>query len=163
MLKRLEEAGKWAEDAVLVLVLAALILMAGLQIVMRNFFDTGFAWSDELLRMGVLWLAMAGAVAAGRKDRHISIAVLDRFLPAGAQRAVGIALDLFTAVVCGLLAWFSFEFVRESHAYGDTVLNGVPAWIAQGIMPLGFALLSWRYAIFLLHGLVGDRKTGATR
>lgn len=163
MLNRLERAGKAMEDAVLVLILAVMILLATTQIVLRNFFDTGFAWSDELLRLLVLWLAMAGAVAAGRKDRHISIAVLGRFLPPAVYRLSRILLDLFTAGVCGLLAWYSLQFVRDSHAYGDLLLGGVPAWMAQAVLPLGFALLSWRYALFALRGMRGKRRAEAVR
>ncbi len=70
-----------AEDAVLVVILSGMILLAAGQIVLRNFFDIGFIWSDEALRMMVLWLAVAGAVAASRNDKHINIDVLDRFLP----------------------------------------------------------------------------------
>jgi TRAP-type C4-dicarboxylate transport system permease small subunit len=163
VLERLERAGKAMEDGLLVVVLAGMIVLATAQIILRNFFDTGFASSDELLRIAVLWIAMAGAVAAGRKDRHISIAVLDRFLPKGAKRWVRIVLDGFTAVVCGLLAWYSFEFVQESHAYGDVVLGNVPAWVVQGIMPLGFALLTWRYLVFVLRGLLGKQRAEAAR
>lgn len=163
MLKRLERAGKALEDAVLVLILAAMILLATAQIFLRNFFDIGFFWSDELLRLLVLWLAMAGAVAAGRKDRHISIAVLDRFMPPAVQRVSRILLDGFTAGVCGLLAWYSLQFVRDSHAYGDLLLGVVPAWLAQAVLPLGFALLSWRYALFALRGIVGKQRAEAIR
>ena len=160
MLKRLEQAGKAMEDLVLVLILTAMMLLAALQIFLRNFFDTGFMWSDELLRLLVLWLAMAGAVAASRKDRHISIAVLDRFLPAPLLRATRAVLDLFTAAVCALLAWHSLAFVLSTHAYGDVLLGQVPAWIAQAVLPVGFALMAWRYLLFALRGAFGAERSG---
>ena len=80
-LSRFEKAGRAGEDAVLVTILTAMILLAASQIVMRNFFNFGFIWTDEMLRMLVLWIAVAGAVAASRTDKHINIAILDRFLP----------------------------------------------------------------------------------
>ncbi len=151
---RLERVGKALEDAVLVVLLTAMILLAAGQIVLRNFFDIGFFWSDELLRLLVLWLAVAGAVAASRKDRHISIAVLDRFLPERAGAVVKVLLDAFTAAVCGLIAWYSLAFVRMSHEFGDILLGGVPAWIPQAVLPLGFGLIAWRYGLFVVRGLV---------
>ena len=64
ILSSLARAGRWLEDALLVLILTGMILLAAAQIVLRNFFDVGFIWGDELLRMLVLWLAVAGAVAS---------------------------------------------------------------------------------------------------
>ena len=81
ILARLERAGKLGEDAILVMILTTMILLAAGQIILRNFMDIGFIWADEMLRMLVLWLAVAGAVAASRNDKHINIDVLNRFLP----------------------------------------------------------------------------------
>jgi TRAP-type C4-dicarboxylate transport system permease small subunit len=163
LLNRLEKAGKAAEDFLLVLILASMLLLATMQIAMRNFFDTGFFWTDELLRLLVLWLAVAGAVAASRKDRHISIAVLDRFLPEAANRAVLVLLDLFTSTVCGLIAWHSLVFVRETREFGDVLLGNVPAWIPQAVLPAGFALIAWRYLVFAARGAVGRRRVETGR
>ena len=62
ILQRLDSAGKHAEDAVLVLILGSMILLATGQIIGRNLFDTAFFAGDELLRLMVLWLTLAGAV-----------------------------------------------------------------------------------------------------
>ncbi|MBT8061082.1 MAG: TRAP transporter small permease subunit [Gammaproteobacteria bacterium] len=158
MIQRLEQAGKAFEDALLVVILGGMILLAAAQIVLRNFFDIGFIWSDELLRLLVLWLAVAGAVAASRKDRHISIAVLDRFLSPGINQVIRIVLDLFTASVCGLIAWHSLKFVMGSYEYDDRLLGDIPAWILQSVMPAGFALIAWRYLLFAIRGLSGKPR-----
>lgn len=153
-LSRLERAGKAIEDAVLVILLTGMIVLAFGQIVLRNFFDIGFFWTDEMLRLLVLWLAVAGAVAASRKNKHISIAVLDRFLPDKVNAVVRILLDLFTAGICALITWHSLAFVRTSHEFGDILLGSVPAWIPQAVLPLGFGLIAYRYALFALRGVV---------
>lgn len=158
MLNRLEKAGKAFEDAVLVLILGSMIMLAAAQIILRNFFDIGFIWSDELLRLLVLWLAMAGAVAASRKDRHISIAVLDQFLPPPLLRLSKIILDLFTASVCGLLSWYSAAFAFSAYEYGDLMLGNVPAWIPQSVLPIGFALIAWRYLLFAIRGILNKQR-----
>jgi TRAP-type C4-dicarboxylate transport system permease small subunit len=154
LLARLERAGKLAEDALLVALLTGLIVLAAGQIVLRNFFDVGFIWSDEALRMLVLWLAVAGAVAASRSDKHINISVLGRFLSGRAGAAKDIAVHVFTSVVCGIVAWHSFLFVRTSHEFGDVLLGQVPAWILQLVLPLGFGLICYRYALFSARDLV---------
>jgi len=148
-----EKLGHAAETALLVLILGSMTLLAFGQIVMRNFFDLGLQWGDELLRMLVLWLAVAGAVAASRSDRHINIAVLDRFLSPGLKRVVQLLVRLFTAAICLIVAWFSWQFVQTSREFGDLILGNVPAWYLQLVLPVGFALIGWRYTLFLLRGI----------
>ena len=157
---RLEKAGQVAEDAVLVIVLTTMILLAAAQIVMRNFFDFGFIWTDEMLRMLVLWLAVSGAVAASRTDKHINIAILDRFLPDKIKLLVKIAVHVFTATVCGIVAWYSVQFVQMSHEFGDVLMGGIPAWLPQLIMPVGFGLICYRYSLFVIQEIVRLARGG---
>ena len=148
---RLDKAGRLGEDAVLVIILTGLILLAASQIVMRNFFNFGFIWADEMLRMLVLWIAVAGAVAASRTDKHINIAILDRFLPDKIKLLVKIIVHIFTAAVCGVVAWHSLQFVQMSHEFGDVLMGSVPAWLPQLILPVGFGLISYRYSLFVIQ------------
>jgi len=150
VLGRLERIGRFAEDAILVLILVAMIGLASAQILLRNLIDVGFIWGDEALRMLVLWLAFGGAVAASRDDRHIRIDLLNRYLPPRAAAIVRIVVHAFTAGVAGVFAFYAFAFVRTSWEFGDVLLGGVPAWIPQAVLPLGFALIAWRYALFML-------------
>jgi TRAP-type C4-dicarboxylate transport system permease small subunit len=161
IMQRLENAGRSVEDAVLVIILTGMILLAAGQIVARNIFGVGFIWSDELLRMLVLWIAVAGAVAASRTDKHINIAILDRFLPPGVNDAVKVIIDLFTAGVCAVITWYSINFVQTSYEYEDVLLGGVPAWMLQLILPVGFGLISWRYLLASLKRLANAFRTGA--
>jgi TRAP-type C4-dicarboxylate transport system permease small subunit len=160
-LSRLERAGRMAEDALLVVILGGMVLLAAGQIVLRNFFDIGFIWGDELLRLLVLWIAVAGAVAASRGDKHINVAVLDRFLPGRLKLAVRSLVALFTASICGVVCWQSARFVATTHEFGDVLLGGVPAWILQAVLPVGFGLICWRYLVFTARSLsqmLADRR-----
>ena len=160
LLSRLERAGRIGEDAVLVLVLTSMILLAAAQIVMRNFLNFGFIWTDELLRMLVLWIGIAGAVAASRSDRHINVAVLDRYLPASIKTFAKVVIHLFTAIVCGIVTWHSAQFVLTSKEFGDLLLGGVPAWLPQLILPVGFGLISYRYSLFAIRDLLQLARGG---
>lgn len=163
LLGRLERAGKLAEDALLVALLTGLIVLAAGQILLRNVFDIGFIWADEALRMLVLWLAVGGAVAASRSDKHINIAVLGRFLPGRFGAAKDIVVHGFTSAVCGIVAWHSVLFVRTSHEFGDVLLGGVPAWILQLVLPVGFGLICYRYALFTLRDLLRLARGGESQ
>jgi len=160
---KLEKAGTYAENAVLVTILISMILLAGTQIFLRNVLDTSLFWGDEMLRMMVLWLTVAGGLAASRMDKHISIAVLDRFLPDSLQLITKIIIDLFTAAVCAFIAWHSARFVIGSYEFGDTVMKNTPAWMLQIILPVGFGLMAYRHLVLAIKrpfGLAPESTTG---
>jgi TRAP-type C4-dicarboxylate transport system permease small subunit len=144
------------EDLSLMLLLAVMILLAGLQIVQRNLLATGFIWVDELLRILVLWLGLVGAVIATRNDRHITIDVLSRWLPAPVQQKVKILVEIFTAGICSILFWHGLRFVQMERSSGATVLGDHPAWLAQIIIPVAFGLIAGRYLWRLCRRLLPE-------
>jgi TRAP-type C4-dicarboxylate transport system permease small subunit len=151
LLNTVERVGRLIENFALVVILSGMILLASGQILLRNVFGGGFAWADEALRLMVLWIAMIGAVVASRDDRHISIDVLARILPDGIERWTIALVNAFTASVSFTLAWFSWQFVSESRLYGDHLLNDLPAWLFQSILPVAFFLIGYRYSIWFLR------------
>jgi TRAP-type C4-dicarboxylate transport system permease small subunit len=141
--------------------LLGIVLLSALQIVFRNFFSFSIFWADELIRLAVLWLAMIGGVAASRDGRHIAIGIAGRYLPPPWRRPAAVAAALFAALVTAALAWQGYRFVADSYAFGDTVLDGWPAWIFQSVIPVGFAIMCWRFALQALRTARGrEREPG---
>jgi TRAP-type C4-dicarboxylate transport system permease small subunit len=140
--QRVERAASALETWLIVLVLGGLILLGAAQIVLRNVFSFGFAWGDGLARLAVLWLALLGALAASRDGRHITMGALARWFPPGAQTTAAVCADLFAAIVSAALAWYAAAFVADSREFGDVLLEDVPAWWLQALMPVAFALMS---------------------
>lgn len=145
LLQRLDFLGRRIEDIFLATLLSLMILLAGWQIVQRNFIGGGMIWGDELLRLMVLWLGLLGAMAASRDNRHVAIDLLLRFLPKKFKPPVQVMLHLFTAIICGMLAFYSLKFVQMEHEYQTEVLTGLPAWWFELILPIGFGMMSLRY------------------
>ncbi len=136
------------EDGLLVFLLSAMILVAALQIVLRNFFDLGLSWGDQTLRILVLWVALMGAVAASRENKHINIDVLLRFLTVRGRALSQVVVGGFTALICGFVAYYAGRFVFLDYEAGTKIYGNVPAWVVEIILPAGFALISLRYLIF---------------
>jgi TRAP-type C4-dicarboxylate transport system permease small subunit len=152
---RAEWLGRTTETALLTVLLAAMVLLAAGQIALRNFWGIGLSWADEALRILVLWVTMIGSVAATRDQRHVRIDALSRYLPKKAGRWIALAVDLFSVVVCAVLAWCSYELVSNSLSADDRVLGGeLPAWTVQLILPVGFLLIAYRYAVICLGALL---------
>lgn len=144
-LKRLERWGTAAENASLVVLLGAMMILAVGQIVMRIFFNSGVVWGDELLKLMVLWMAMIASIAASRSDRHLRIDIISHFVPKKYARLPRLLVDAFAASICGVLAWQSYRFIQLSIEFEDTVLVGIPSWMAHSILPFAFALMCYRF------------------
>ncbi|RMG53918.1 MAG: TRAP transporter small permease [Gammaproteobacteria bacterium] len=135
------------EDLLLTVLLLGLIGASFAQIVLRNLFDTGFLWLDPALKLGVLWLGLLGALVATREHRHIRIDLLGRLLPAGLRRLAHALVQLFTAAVAGLIAWHGALLVADDFSQGSEAFSGMPAWLAEAAIPLGFGLIALRHLL----------------
>ncbi len=135
------------EDAVLVGLLALMIGMSVTQIFLRNLFETGIIWSDVLVRILVLWVGLVGAMVASRQGNHITIDLLDRYLPAEAKRVVNFVVELFTALICMVAVYYSLLFVQMEFHDGGMAFAQVPVWLCEAIIPFAFAVIGLRYFI----------------
>lgn len=139
------------EDGILIVLLAGMIGFAIAQIVARNFLGAGISWADPLLRILVLWVGLAGAMVATRLDNHIAINVFSRYLPPRVRPVARVFVDVFTAAVCVLIAWHAARFVALERSYGTIAFGHVPAWMAELILPLAFAVIALRYFALALR------------
>lgn len=133
------------EDILLALLLGTLVLIAPLQIVLRNFFDAGWVWADPFLRVLVLWVALLGALVASRQDKQISVDVVSKFLSLRAKAIVGVLNGLFTTFVCSVVAYHSWLFVAGEREFGSKAFGDVPAWLCQAVIPFAFAMIAVRH------------------
>ena len=139
-----------AEEALLALLLTAMILLSASQVVLRNFFDSGLYWGDSAVRVVVLWVAMLGAMIASRRNEHIRIDIANRFISPQFKPYMSRFVSAFTCLVLLIFAWYSIEFVRYEFEDGTIAFGIVPAWLCEIIMPVGAAVMALRYAILTI-------------
>ena len=136
------------EDSILVGLLLLMIVMAVLQIFLRDFFGNGIVWSEVLVRVLVLWVGLIGAMVASRQGNHINIDIMNRYLSGRTKIVVKFVVNLFTALICIVVAYYSLKFVQMEFAYGGKSFAKVPTWLCESIIPFAFMVISLRY--FLL-------------
>jgi TRAP-type C4-dicarboxylate transport system permease small subunit len=141
------------ERAFVVLLLTGLLSLGLLQVIARNVLASGLFWADELLQHIVLWLGFLGASLATRERRHLSIDVLSHFLPVRWQLWLGLLVNTAALVLCTLLVQAAWGLVRSEYTAGTMLSFGVPSWLAQSIIPLGFVAIDLRFTLRLLETL----------
>jgi len=134
-----------AEKFLIAATLSIMILMAFLQIILRNVFSTGISWGDSLVRYLVLWVGFIGASLASKEEKHITIEVFSRWFSNLGNRYLKGIPHLVSAIICGLLTFAAWTFVQNEAQMGSTTFLEIPVWIPQIIIPITFALMTLRF------------------
>ena len=99
---------------------------------------------------------MVGSIAAARDNRHIRIDLITHVLSGPIVTWAKIVVDVFAAVVCGVIGWYAYLLIREEISWGDTIFDNTPLWIMHAIVPLAFVLISYQFVVRvakLVHSL----------
>ncbi|MDQ7089637.1 MAG: TRAP transporter small permease [Methylococcales bacterium] len=135
------------EVAITVGLLLSMIMIATLQIIMRNFWGVGILWGESYVRIAVLWLAFFGATLACRHHRHLAIDVLINKLTPSIQRWVNRFNDLFSGLICFVVSYHSSLLIYSDYQDGGIAFASVPNWLCEIIIPFAFALMGSRYLL----------------
>jgi len=136
-----ENVGRWEE----ILSLAALLSMATLpciDVVTRFFRLPGVPGSVVIVQQLTLWIGFLGAILAARRNRLLSLtgsASLEGEIKWGIK--IWLAKTVAVTVVV-MLAVASYQLVRVEFDSPMDVIPGVPIWVVESIMPIGFLLIA---------------------
>ncbi len=143
----IDRAFAWAVQIFLVLILILMVGITFLQVILRNFFNSGIPWAEVGGRNAVLWITFLGAMLATRARQHLNIDAVTRLLPRRPRNALRIFLDAFAAAICFMLTKAALVFVIDEMAMGEEIFIGIKGWMIQAIIPFGFAMMGIEYCI----------------
>jgi C4-dicarboxylate transporter, DctQ subunit len=144
------------ENVLIFVIMGIMVLLSFLQVLLRNFFDTGLLWADIFLRHLVLWVGFIGASLATRTEKHINIDLLSRIVSRRYLIPVKIVTQLFTITICVILARASYIFLMSEKEAGTIVFQSIPSWYLQSILPVGFLLIGFRFLLKILEEITGQ-------
>lgn len=136
---------RYLEVGLLSAIFIAIVIIGLAQIGLRNFADSSLVWADDAMRAGVLWITMLAGVLAAGQARHIKIDALLHRLPEKVQPWIQRVMYLFTALICVTLAAASVSLIQLEMQMNDIAFLNVPRWGVLIIIPVGFALMGWRF------------------
>jgi C4-dicarboxylate transporter DctM subunit len=156
------------EDGLVTAALAAMVLLPLAEIVLRrlNIWRVGIVNVSGLEQHLTLVVGMLGGAIAARQGRLLTLSTVGtvlkgswRTLASVVSGGVGMAVSVF-------LAWAAWQFVGLERQAPKPLAYGIPIWVVELVMPIGFAVVaarlgwhaasSWkgRAAALLLAGLV---------
>jgi len=99
--------------------------------------------SGPIVQHLTLWVAFVGAAIAAKSDGLLALSANTFLSPAWRPR-VRVLVAAITAAIASGLAMASYRFVLTERESGSVLAFGVGKWVAEAIMPVGFAAIALR-------------------
>lgn len=136
--------GGSAEHGIAGLALLAMVVLPLLEVAGRVAGVTVVEGSIDYVRHLTLWVTFLGAGIAAVRQQHLALGFASFLQGRWQQAATTVAAAIATATAL-LLAWASFELVLADRAAATRVGGLIPLWVAEVIMPIGFAVIGLRF------------------
>src|SRR5258706_6053300 len=131
------------ESAVISLALLAMIVLPLLEALLRKTLHVGVSGSAALVQHLTLVVGMVGGVIAARDNRLLSLSTLGGLLKGRSGTLTRLLSAACAAGVGGALVAAGVEFVRAERGSGQVLVYGVPLWIVQSVIPVGFGFITF--------------------
>lgn len=147
------------EEVLLAVLLAFMTVLTFVQVVLRYAFNSGIAWSLEATTYSFAALVFIGMSYGVRTHTHIAVDLFTRKLPKRVERAVNVVAIVACLVYAVLMLYGATVFVERLFVLGNYARDvPAPKWLLTVTMPLGFALLAFRFLEAGWHLLRDDEN-----
>ncbi len=129
-----------------------MVVLVFLQFFTRYALNDSLAWTEELATNCLIALVFIGAATCIRKDRHIQVDLLYRYLPVSVSRGLATLVDLIRLVFLAYLAYLVWKYIE---LVGDEQMTTLrwPKNIIYWLTLFGFSMMviragqiTWRNA-----------------
>jgi len=139
------------EEVVLAALLAGMTLLTFLQVIARYVFNYSFVWALELITVLFAWLIFLGMSYGVRVGAHIGVDALVKALGPRAARATAITASCLCIVYGVIVTVGGWSYLHRMFVLGIDMQDlPIPQWLPRTVLPLGFALLTLRFAEVLI-------------
>jgi len=132
------------EDHLVVLALAVMVLLPVIEIITRELGWSGVQNSPAIVQQLTLVVSMLGGALAAREGRLLSIAAATNYFKGGWKTFAAVFSSGLAAAVSGVLCFASIKFVEDTAQLNRILAYGVPFWVVQLLLPIGFGLVAVR-------------------
>ena len=132
-----------AEDWIAFAFFWALAGTVFLQFFTRYALNDSAGWTEEISRYLLICTVFIGATVSVRKNNHIHVDFLYRYLPRPVTRVMSTFVDLFRIAFFGYAAWLTFLLMQRIGAQRMAVVD-LPIGLMYSVVLAGFVLMTWR-------------------
>ena len=138
------------EEAVISILLVLTTLLVFVDVVMRFGFNTGFMWSQELTLHMSAWFVLFGTSYGLKVGSHIGMDSFVKLFPRAGRRVMTGLAAVLALGYCWLVLYGSWIYLKKMKMIGIELEDmPIPAWLAHGMLLVGYAFLTVRLGIIL--------------
>lgn len=166
------------EEGMIAFLLAAMTLVTFSQVIARYVFNTGAVWALELTVYLFAWLVLFGMSYGVKIGVHLGVDAVVKVFPPGGQRVLTLLAALACIAYAGILLVGAWEYFAKIYRLGiatedlyvprvivEALYPGeayeevpIARWIPYSILPLGLALLLFRFVQATWQVFTGRRE-----
>jgi len=161
--------------------LGVMVVITFSQVVARYVFNSGAVWALELTTYVFAWLVLIGVSYGVKVGAHLGVDAFVRIAPARYQRWLILLAALLCCVYAGIMLYGSWDYWSKIYRFGIDTEDlyvprviveaiyggpdyrhepvGIDRWVPYAALPLGMALLLFRFIEALVMIATGRRAT----
>ena len=146
-----------AENISIGIALLGATFMITINVINRFIFHKAFSWSDELVRYLIIYVTFIGCAGCVRKQEHIAIDMINSFLNnKRVLRIVSVVVSAICLLFSGAITVYGVQLVIKVIRFPQLTAGlRIPQYIPYLMIPVGFFLMTLRYAQDLYGKIVG--------
>lgn len=145
------------DDYLVLGVFWVLAFVVFLQFFTRYVLNDSLGWTEEIARFLLIGVTFFGTVIVVRKESHIAVEVLYRYLPRPLRFALQIAVDIVSVLFYGVTAWLCSQMAQRTQQMMVSI--DVPKAIVYWIVAACFVAMT----VYGVGVLIKHLRTGTSR
>lgn len=126
----------------LIIVIGAIMLVVSLaHIFWRYVLNNALTWSEELLKILLIWFSLLCATIITRNSDHIGIVVFREMMPIKVQKFLLKIVRYLMLTACVIVAGIGIYYVMRAMGQYTPSL-GIPYSLAYAAIPVNFAIMA---------------------
>ena len=109
----------------------------------RYFLNDSASWTEEIARYLLIVVTFVGASMAVRRNTHIHVEFIFRYLPPAVGRVLSTLVDIVRIAFLGYATWLAITLVPRMQNLQMTIVD-FPMSYVYGVVAAGFALMTFR-------------------
>jgi C4-dicarboxylate transporter DctQ subunit len=140
------------EEGLLALLLGVMVSITFMQVIARYIFNYSFVWALEVTTVLFAWLIFLGMSYGVRVGSHIGVDALVKSLGPRTSRIVASIATVLCIAYALIVTVGGYQYVKKMYDVG-ILMQDVPIeqWIPRLVLPLGYALLAFRFGQVLVR------------
>ncbi|HEX6195176.1 MAG TPA: TRAP transporter small permease subunit [Jiangellaceae bacterium] len=128
------------------LLLAVILVLVLIQVVLRFTPTAGWVWTGELAKFAMVWLAFILSGYLMGRDEHVTLDLIDHFLPERALRVMISVAQVITALIC-IAAFYEGYHLVSNQVNIRSPAAEIPMAIIYTVPMIGMGLTAVRCVV----------------